>query len=140
LFIVTDSDVGDILRVGDISGTPIFLVNSNGYVKVTTSVSSGQTSTEDLLIISETSGTSLFADYAVENTSTNKARAGQVMAIWSTASVNVEYTEVATNDLDRNGGDTSGITFSVVKSGTDIILRATISAGTWNIKTAVRVL
>jgi len=47
---------------------------------------------------------------------------------------NVEFTDNSTKDI----GDTSGVTFSVDISGTDLRLRATTTSDNWIIKSLVR--
>ena len=78
-----------------------------------------------------TSGyTGAFFDYII-NDGTN-LRAGSIMSIWNGSSIN--FTEVTTNSI----GNTSAVTFSVILSGSNAVLRITSSSGTWIIKTIVR--
>ena len=71
-----------------------------------------------------------FYDYTVRSGS--NARAGQIMAIWSGSSVN--FTETTTTSF----GDTSAINFTVIVSGSNMVLTGSSATGSWTIKTIIR--
>ena len=78
-------------------------------------------------------GQAAYFDYYVQ--SGTILRSGTVMCVWD--GTNVEFTDTSTNDL---GGSTAVVSFSTDVSGTDVRLRATISSGTWTIKTGIRII
>ena len=88
------------------------------------------TGTETIATVAHASYDAAFFDYVVKN-GTN-LRAGTVMAVHD--GTNVEFTDNSTKDI----GDTSGVTFSVDISGTDLRLRTTTTSDNWIIKTLVR--
>ena len=88
------------------------------------------TGTETIATVTHASYDAAFFDYVVKN-GTN-LRAGTVMAVHD--GTNVEFTDNSTKDI----GDTSGVTFSVDISGTDLRLRTTTTSDNWIIKTLVR--
>ena len=61
-------------------------------------------------------------------------RTGVVMVVWNDSGT--EYTEWSTRDL---GGPTSPITFTTDVAGQDVRLLATVSSGTWTVKTLTRI-
>ena len=71
-----------------------------------------------------------FYDYTVRSGS--NARAGQIMAIWSGSSVN--FTETTTTSF----GSTSAINFTVIVSGSNMVLTGSSATGSWTIKTIIR--
>ena len=78
-----------------------------------------------------TSGyTGAFFDYTL--ISASGARAGNIMSIWSGSSA--QYTDTSTNDI----GNTTGVTFSVVVSGSSAVLQSTSATSGWTLKTIVR--
>jgi hypothetical protein len=88
------------------------------------------TGTETIATVVKANYDAAFFDYVVKN-GTN-LRAGTVMAVHD--GTNVEFTDNSTKDI----GDTSGVTFSVDISGTDLRLRATTTSDNWIIKTLVK--
>jgi hypothetical protein len=71
-----------------------------------------------------------FYDYVVRSGS--NSRAGQIMAIWSGSSVN--YTDNSTTDF----GSTANLSFNVIVSGSNMVLRSTVTTGSWTVKTIIR--
>ena len=111
----------------------------NGSVKIKSSLLSYQentdidsAATEDVASFSSTDYDAGFFDYVIK--SGTNIRVGTVIAAHD--GTDVEFTEKTTNDL----GDTSGVTLSVIKSGSDIKLQATTNTDNWEIKTLVRTL
>lgn len=88
--------------------------------------------TEVVATISSTLYTAAFFDYVVKQ-GTN-LRAGTITAVHD--GTNIEYTDVATQDL----GSTTGITLACDLSGGDIRLTATTIDDNWSVKAIVRAL
>jgi len=142
LFSVTDSLTGDLFAVSDISGIPILTVNSEDIVKIdgdlymNSNTSTGITATGVIQTIPYSiSTTAVFFDYYVINTTSGYYRAGTIMSVCN--GTTTTYTDTSTPDL---GGATTGITLSVDYSASTIRLYATITTGTWTIKSGTRVL
>jgi hypothetical protein len=139
LFSVTDSLVGSLYSVNDISGLPILEVFSDNTILMgsyqapslnTTTKVTATTGTTNVYSIPTSAYTGAFFDYIVSD-GTN-LRAGNIMSIWSGSSVN--YTETQTTDF----GNTSGLTFNMVVSSGNAILRTSGVTGNWTVKTIVR--
>jgi len=139
LFSVSDSLVGSLFSVNDISGLPILEVFSDNTTLMgsylapslnTTSRVIATTGTTNVYSIPTSAYTGAFFDYTVSD-GTN-LRAGNIMSIWSGTSVNI--TETQTTDF----GNTSGLTFNMVVSSGNAILRTSGVTGNWTVKTIVR--
>jgi hypothetical protein len=139
LFSVSDSLVGSLFSVNDISGLPILEVFSDNTTLMgsylapslnTTSRVIATTGTTNVYSIPTSAYTGAFFDYTVSD-GTN-LRAGNIMSIWSGSSVNI--TETQTTDF----GNTSGLTFNMVVTSGNAILRTSGTTGNWTVKTIVR--
>ncbi len=139
LFSVTDSLIGSLFSVNDISGLPIMEVFSDNTTLMgsylapslnTTSRVIATTGTTNVYSIPTSAYTGAFFDYTVSD-GTN-LRAGNIMSIWSGSSVNI--TETQTTDF----GNTSGLTFNMVVTSGNAILRTSGVTGNWTVKTIVR--
>ena len=140
LFSVTDSLTGSLFSVNDISGLPILEVfsdsttNMGNYLApaLYTTNKITQTNSGSFVVYSlpTASYDGAFYDYTVRSGS--NARAGQIMAIWSGSSVN--FTETTTTDF----GSTSAINFTVIVSGSNMVLTGSSATGSWTIKTIIR--
>ena len=139
LFSVSDSLVGSLFSVNDISGLPILEVFSDNTTLMgsylapslnTTARVIATTGTTNVYSIPTSAYTGAFFDYTVSD-GTN-LRAGNIMSIWSGSSVNI--TETQTTDF----GNTSGLTFNMVVSSGNAILRTSGTTGNWTVKTIVR--
>jgi hypothetical protein len=139
LFSVTDSLTGSLFSVNDISGLPVIEVFSDDTILMgsfdapslnTTTRVFATTGTTNVYSISTSGYTGAFFDYTVSD-GTN-LRAGNIMSVWSGSSVN--YTETQTTDF----GNTSGLTFNMVVSSGNAILRTSGTTGNWTVKTIVR--
>jgi hypothetical protein len=141
LFSVTDSLTGSLFSVNDISGMPILEVFSDNTTtigdyyspmlvatKKITSVAGNNT----IFSVPTSSYDSLFCDYIVRSGS--NARAGQIAAVYSGSSVN--FFENTTTDF----GSTSGVNFTVIISGGNLVLTGSTSTNSWTIKTIIRAL
>ncbi len=128
---------GSNLNVGLISGLSTFAVTSGGYVKIQSSLFSGQAATFDAYQIPQTDGTAAFYDYYVFNSANGSYRAGNVVTTWNTLSGIIVYSETGTDDL---GGTTIGLQWSTVLQSGNVVLRSTLTDGTWNVKVGARVL
>ncbi len=139
LFSVSDSLVGSLFSVNDISGLPVIEAFSNNTILMgsylapslnTTTRVIATTGTTNVYSIPTSAYTGAFFDYTVSD-GTN-LRAGNIMSIWSGTSVNI--TETQTTDF----GNTSGLTFNMVVSSGNAILRTSGVTGNWTVKTIVR--
>tara|TARA_R110000803_G_scaffold47634_3_gene99274 strand:+ start:5244 stop:8387 length:3144 start_codon:yes stop_codon:yes gene_type:complete len=140
LFTVTDSLIGSLFAVNNISGLPIFEVFSDDRIlmgtylapslntTVRTTANSGVT---NIYSIPTSTYTGAFFDYTLVGN--GGARSGNIMSIWS--GTTAEFNEVTTNDI---GSSTNGVTFNVLVSGSSAILAVSAVTGTYTIKTIVR--
>jgi hypothetical protein len=139
LFSVNDSLIGSLFSVNDISGLPILEVFSDDTVLMGSYLAPSLNTTDkvtagigltNIASIPTSAYTGAFFDYTI-NDGTN-LRAGNIMSIWS--GTTVQYSETSTNDI----GNTSGLTFNMIITGSTAILRTSgITAG-WTVKTIVR--
>jgi len=140
LFSVNDSLSGSLFSVNDISGLPIIEAFSDNRILIgsyqapalfttvrTTSTSGSNTIYQNLPTASYDGA---FFDYTLRSGS--NARAGQITAIWSGSSVN--YTETVTTDF----GDTTGVRFAVIVTGSNMALTGSFPSASWTMKTIVR--
>jgi hypothetical protein len=141
LFSVTDSLVGSLFSVNDISGLPILEVFSDNTTLMgsylapslnTTTRVSLTAGTNTVYSIPTSAYTGAFIDYTLVSTGTTGARAGNIMTIWSGSTA--QYTETSTNDI----GNTTGVTFSVAVSGNNAVLSSSATTTGWTLKTIVR--
>jgi len=141
LFSVTDSLVGSLFSVNDISGLPIMEVFSDnttlwGSYQApslnTTTRTSLTAGTNTIYSIPTSAYTGAFYEYTLISTGTTGARAGQIMSIWSGSSAN--FTETSTLDI----GTTTGVTFTVAVSGNNAVLSSSATTAGWTVKTIIR--
>lgn len=145
LFTINDSLIGSLFSVNDISGLPIMEVFSDSttvigdyqaqslYTTTRGSIVAGSTN-QVIYQISASAYTSAHIDYNVM--SGTNSRAGNITGIWSTNGL--EFTETGTVDIGNLG--TSAITLDLVRTGTNIQLRASVAAGggSWTMKAIIR--
>ena len=134
---IDDTITGDILQVGNLSGSPIFSVNSDGFIKTLSGYFTGQTADFVVFSIPDTTGVAVFFDYYAINTTLSSYRCGTVMAVWNASDNTVQFTDTSTKDLY---GSTSTLKFSVAITSNNLELTANISANTWTVKIGARVL
>lgn len=140
LFSVTDTLSGDLLSVIDTYGDPIFTVDSNnnvtvdGILNINSFVYTNLSASTVVASFDKTYGNAAYFDYYIKN-ATNSMRSGTIMSVWD--GTNVEYTDVATNDLN---GSTANVEFSMAIVGSNVQLSSIISGGTWTIKTGIRII
>jgi hypothetical protein len=140
LFNVSDSLVGSLFSVNDISGLPILEVFSDDTTIIgayqaqslytTKRVMVTASATASIYSFATASYTSAHVDYNISSGS--NSRAGTLTSVWQGGSIT--YIENSTLSL----GTTSGFTFSFVISGTYAVLQAYASSSTWNVKTIIR--
>ena len=138
LFSITDSLIGELFAVNNISGLPILSVNSDNTIlwgdntvpslntTVKSTINSGTSEIYSIPVSAYTGG---FFDYTVTGAG---ARAGSIMSIFSGTSV--QFNETTTTDI----GDTSGITFDMNISGGTANLTVSATTNSWEIRTIVR--
>ena len=88
------------------------------------------TGAEVVAQVSTSTYTAAFFDFVIKKV--GNIRSGTVYACHD--GTNVEFTETSTQDL----GDTSDVTLSVDKSGTNLRLIATVTSDDWSIKSLIR--
>jgi hypothetical protein len=139
LFNITDSLVGTLFSVNNVSGNPILSVDSSDIILMGNYLSpslnstikvSASTGTTNVYSIPTSAYTGAFFDYTV-NDGTN-LRAGNIMSIWSGSTI--QYSETSTTDI----GNTSGITFNLTISSGNAILRTSGTTSGWTVKTIIR--
>lgn len=139
LFSVTDSLVGALFSVNDISGFPILEVNSDSTIKMgiytapslnTTVKITANSGSTTIYSIPTSAYTGAFFEYTV-NDGVN-LRAGSIMSIWSGSTIN--YNETSTTDI----GNTNPITFNMAVSSGSALLRTSATTNSWTVKTIVR--
>jgi hypothetical protein len=71
----------------------------------------------------------------VRNIETEYMRAGVVMSVWDATSAT--FTDNSTPDLN---GSTEAISFTVTNDGTNVLLNAVVTSGTWEVKVGTRII
>ena len=141
LFSVTDSLVGSLFSVNDISGLPILETFSDnttlwGSYQApslnTTTRTSLTAGTNTIYSIPTSAYTGAFYEYTLISSGATGARAGQIMSIWSGTTAN--FTETSTTDI----GTTTGVTFTVAVSGNNAVLSSSATTAGWTVKTIIR--
>jgi hypothetical protein len=139
LFNITDQLTGSLFSVNDISGLPVIEAFSDSTVlmgnyiapvlntTVKASAASGDTT---LYTIATGSYDGAFVEYIV--TDGTNYRCGNVISTWDGTSV--VYTETSSTDI----GTTTGISILFAASGSNALLRATVTSGTWTVKVIIR--
>ena len=123
-------------NVGIGTTSPSEKLDVSGNVKITNALLSNQENTnvdtgaEVVAQVSTSTYTAAFFDFVIKKV--GNIRSGTVYACHD--GTNVEFTETSTNDL----GDTSDVTLSVDKSGTNLRLIATVTSDDWIIKSLIR--
>ena len=139
LFSITDSLVGELFTVNDISATPILQVFDDSTVHMgsyfapslnTTLKSNPGTGLSTLYTLPMSAYTGAWFDYTVTNTGGTEA--GTIISVFSgnTAAL----TEFGTTEI----GDTSDIAFSVSADTTNAYLQVSAATTGWEVKTIVR--
>jgi hypothetical protein len=141
LFSVSDSLIGSLFSVNNISGLPVIEAFSDDTILMGSYLAPSLNTTVKLSLTAGTNTiysipisayTGAFVDYTLINSGNTSARAGNIMSIWTTGST--EFTDVSTNDI----GSTSSVTFSTVLSGTNTLIRASATTTGWVLKTIIR--
>jgi predicted RecA/RadA family phage recombinase len=138
LFSITDNLSGSLFSVNDISGLPILEVFSDDTVLIGDSVAPALNTTKRVSITGSTtiysmstaSYDGMFVEYTIRSGS--NARMGQFMAMWS--GVSTVVSDVSTVDF----GNTSGVAFTSIISGSNMVMTGSASAGTWTGKFIIR--
>ena len=139
LFSITDSLTGSLFAVNDISGLSILEVFDDDTIHMgnwqapslnTTVLLNPGTGLSTVYSLPVSAYTGAFFDYTVSNTT--GARAGNISAIWSGSTV--EINEVPTNSI----GSTTPITFTMSSDGSNASLQVSATTTGWEVKTIVR--
>jgi len=140
LFSVTDSLTGSLFSVNDISGLPILEVFSDNTTLIgnylapslNTTARNTLTASGAFIIYSLPTASYDGAWFEYVARSGSNARVGSIMAVWSGSSVN--FTETTASQF----GDTSGLAFTVIRTGGNFALTGSATTTAWTIKTIVR--
>lgn len=143
LFSITDTLIGDIFTVSDITGIPILNINTingtyiYGNLMLDSSVFSYQKNisvTTGSNIISSISNTydGIFFDYIIKDSSSTNMRTGTVIVTRNGSTV--KYSEFSTYDI----GNTTPVVLSSDQVSGFVRLIATPSSGSWIIKSIAR--
>jgi len=140
LFSITDSLVGELFAVNDISGIPILQVYSDNRIILgdnvapslytTAKVTASSGSSTSIYSVPVSAYTGAWFEYTAKGTTS--LRAGNIASIFSGTSVN--HNETTTTDI----GDTSDLLLDVIISGTNATLTASATTSNWEIKTIIR--
>jgi len=139
LFNITDSLSGSLFSVNDISGLPILEVFSDGNTIIgdyqapslyTTKKVVNVVGSNVICSVPTASYDGAWFEYVIKSGS--NARMGQVTSIWAGSSTS--YTETTTTDL----GNTTGVKFMTMISGSNMILTGSFTTANWTVKTIVR--
>ena len=139
LFTVTDSLIGSLFSVNDISGLPVIEAFDDSTILMgsytapslnTTKKVNLNTGTTTVYSIPTSAYTGGFFDYTLSNT--GGVRAGTVMSVWSGTSA--QYIDTPTSSI----GDTSQVTLSVGVSGSNAVFSSSATTANWVIKTIIR--
>ena len=139
LFSISDSLIGSLFSVNDISGLPVIEVFSDNTILMGDYQSPSLNTTKRLVLSAGTNTvysiptsayTGAFVDYTL--ISAIGARSGNIMSIWS--GVTSQYAETSTSDI----GTTSGVTFSVSVLGGNAVISSSATTSNWTLKTIIR--
>jgi hypothetical protein len=140
LFSIVDSLSGSLFSVNDISGLPILEVfsdsttligNYNAPVLNTSKrISTTVTGSFTVYSIATASYDGMFVEYTAKSGS--NVRAGSLMSVWSGSQVDV-------TDTSLNGfGNTTGIVFGGIISGSNFVITGSVNSVGWTVKTIIR--
>ena len=140
LFSITDSLVGELFTVNDITGMPILKVTSDDEIFMgnwlapslnTTLISNPGVGLSTLYTLPMTAYTGAWYEYTVSNT--EGVRAGSIMSVFS-------GNTAVSNDFSSTAeiGTTTGITFSVSADTTNAYLQVSAATSGWEVKTIIR--
>ena len=141
LFSITDSLVGSLFAVNDISGLPILEVFDNDTVlmgnfqapSLNTTVYSTPPASQSIIYTLPTSAyTGGFFEYTATLDGVG-GRSGSINSYWSGTS-EVIFTDVTSGSI----GDTSGVLFNFDFSGNNVNFNVSANTSGWEIKTIVR--
>ena len=141
LFSITDTLVGSLFSVNDISGLPVLEVFSDNRILQGSFTAPSLNTTTKLTLTAGTNSvysiptsayTGAFFDYTLISTGSTGARAGNLMTIWSGSTT--QLLETKTSDI----GTTTGVTFSMAVSGNNAVLSSSATTTGWILKTIVR--
>ncbi len=113
------------LRAGD-----LFIGEAQTPSLYTTKKVTLSSGTNSIYSFATSSYSGAFVDYTIESGS--NARSGNLMSIWNGNSI--QYVENSTIDI----GNTTGVTFSFVISGSNAVLQAISDTSGWVVKTILR--
>jgi len=140
LFSVTDSLVGELFAVNDISGIPILQVHSDNRIILgdnlapslytTAKVTASSGSSTSIYSVPVSAYTGAWFEYTANDGTS--LRAGNIASIFTASDVN--HNETTTTDI----GNTSDLIMDVSVSGGNATLTASATTSNWEIKTIIR--
>jgi hypothetical protein len=140
LFSISDSLIGELFAVNDISGIPILQVHSDSRIILgdyaapslytTAKATATAGSLTSIYSVPLSAYTGAWFEYTAKGTTS--LRAGNIASIFSGTSIN--HNETTTTDI----GDTSDLLLDVIISGTNATLTASATTSNWEIKTIIR--
>ena len=140
LFSITDSLIGELFAVNDISGIPILQVHSDSRIILgdyaapslytTAKATATAGSLTSIYSVPLSAYTGAWFEYTAKGTTS--LRAGNIASIFIGTSIN--HNETTTTDI----GDTSDLLLDVIISGTNATLTASATTSNWEIKTIIR--
>jgi len=146
-FVVSGGTSSQFLKADGTLDSNLYLTTSGGTITGNFIVSGGTLNITSISVTGITSGltpytvfsvdkltcSALFFDYFIKETNTNAFRSGTVMCVQD--GINTSYTETSTSDLNAS---TSGLSFSTQIIDSNIVLIASVTGGSYNIKCGIR--
>lgn len=120
------------LSASTVSAATTYVGSMSALSLNTTSRVTALTGSTNIYTIPVSAYTGAFFDYTI-NDGTN-LRGGNIMSIWNPSTV--QFTDNSTSDI----GNTSGLTFNMTISGSNVILRTSATTSNWDVKTIIRVI
>lgn len=127
----TSASGADALTTLDVRGD----TRVEGNLNVLSSNDTGLTTNSTLTSFAFAGYDSAVIEYVVKEEGATAMRSGTIQAVWDGTSVS--YNHTLTTNI---GASTDGIDFDVVINGVNIDVNATITSGTWTVKTGIRLL
>jgi len=130
------ADTDNVIEVQDGSGNTNFAVTGQGIVYNNADSQTGLTTgTSTVTSFAVAGGVCAYVEYYIKNSSNSAIRAGVLIATWD--GTNITFTDYSTPDLNN---PTTGIKLDATISGANVLIRAIITSGTWDVKVGVRII
>ena len=130
------ADTDNVIEVQDGSSNVNFAVTGQGIVYNNADSQTGLTTgTSTVTSFAKAGGVCAYIEYYIKNSSNSAIRAGVLIATWD--GTNITFTDSSTPDLNN---PTTAIKLDATISGADVLIRAIITSGTWDVKVGVRII